>query len=82
MAESANQLVEHFFWHESANLVAVMTRAFRIRRMDLVENMVQVAMFEAHECVETTRHSRKPCRVDSPRDEESHPGRLASRKNT
>ena len=47
MAESANQLVEHFFRHESANLVAVMTRAFGIRRIDLVEDMVQVAMLEA-----------------------------------
>ena len=47
MTQSANQLVEHFFRHESANLVAVLTRAFGIRRIDLVEDMVQVAMFEA-----------------------------------
>ena len=47
MAESANQLVEHFFRHESANLVAVLTRAFGMRRIDLVEDMVQVAMLEA-----------------------------------
>lgn len=47
MAESANQLVEHFFRHESANLVAVLTRAFGMRRIDLVEDMVQVAMSEA-----------------------------------
>lgn len=47
MAESANKLVEHFFRHESANLVAVMTRAFGMRRIDLVEDMVQVAMLEA-----------------------------------
>jgi len=45
--ESADQLVEHFFRHESANLVAVMTRAFGVRRIDLVEDMVQVAMLEA-----------------------------------
>ncbi len=47
MAESAHQLVEHFFRHESANLVAVMTRAFGMRRIDLIEDMVQVAMLEA-----------------------------------
>lgn len=47
MTPSTNQLVEHFFRHESANLVAVLTRAFGIRRIDLVEDMVQVAMLEA-----------------------------------
>lgn len=44
---SAHQLVEHFFRHESANLVAVLTRAFGIRRLDLIEDMVQAAMVEA-----------------------------------
>ena len=47
MSANANQLVEHFFRHESANLVAVLTRAFGVRRLDLVEDMVQVAMLEA-----------------------------------
>ncbi len=47
MNPSTNQLVEHFFRHESANLVAVLTRAFGIRRIDLIEDMVQVAMLEA-----------------------------------
>jgi RNA polymerase sigma factor (sigma-70 family) len=47
MAESTNQLVEHFFRRESANLVSVLTRAYGIRRIDLVEDMVQVAMLEA-----------------------------------
>ncbi len=47
MTHSTNQLVEHFFRHESANLVAVLTRAFGIRRIDLIEDMVQVAMLEA-----------------------------------
>ncbi len=47
MNQSTNQLVEHFFRHESANLVAVLTRAFGIRHIDLVEDMVQVAMLEA-----------------------------------
>jgi len=47
MKPATNQLVEHFFRHESANLVAVLTRAFGIRRIDLIEDMVQVAMIEA-----------------------------------
>jgi len=47
MKQSTNQLVEHFFRHESANLIAVLTRAFGIGRMDLVEDMVQAAMLEA-----------------------------------
>ena len=47
MADAANQLVEHFFRHESAKLVAVMTRAFGVRNIDLVEDMVQAAMLEA-----------------------------------
>ncbi|MDF1745414.1 MAG: sigma-70 family RNA polymerase sigma factor [Gimesia sp.] len=47
MKPATNQLVEHFFRHESANLVAVLTRAFGIRRINLVEDMVQVAMLEA-----------------------------------
>jgi len=47
MKQPANQLVEHFFRHESANLVAVLTRAFGIRRIDLIEDMVQAAMLEA-----------------------------------
>lgn len=47
MKQTANQLVEHFFRHESAKLIAVLTRAFGIRRIDLIEDMVQVAMMEA-----------------------------------
>lgn len=47
MIQSTNQLVEHFFRHESANLIAVLTRAFGIRRIDLIEDVVQVAMLEA-----------------------------------
>ena len=47
MTASTNQLVEHFFRRESANLVAVLTRAFGMRRMDLVEDCVQLAMIEA-----------------------------------
>lgn len=47
MSHSTNQLVEHFFRHESANLVAVLTRAFGIQRIDLIEDMVQAALLEA-----------------------------------
>ncbi|QDT98425.1 RNA polymerase sigma factor [Gimesia aquarii] len=47
MKQSTNQLVEHFFRHESANLIAVLTRAFGMRRIDLIEDMVQVAILEA-----------------------------------
>jgi len=47
MKQPTNQLVEHFFRYESANLVAVLTRAFGIRRIDLVEDVVQAAMLEA-----------------------------------
>ncbi len=39
--------VEHFFRHESANLIAVLTRAFGIGRIDLIEDCVQAAMVEA-----------------------------------
>lgn len=40
-------LVEHFFRHESARLVAVLTRAFGFGRIDLVEDTVQEAMVTA-----------------------------------
>ena len=43
------QLVEHFFRHESANLLAVLTRAFGVRYLDLVEDKVQEAMLHAVE---------------------------------
>ena len=41
------QLVEHFFRHESANLIAVLTRAFGVRYLDLVEDKVQEALLAA-----------------------------------
>ena len=43
------QLVEHFFRHESANLIAVLTRAFGVRYLDLVEDKVQEALVSAVE---------------------------------
>ncbi|MGI9516075.1 MAG: RNA polymerase sigma factor [Pirellulaceae bacterium] len=42
-----NRLVEHFFRHEYANLVSVLTRVFGFARIDLVEDMVGAAMLEA-----------------------------------
>lgn len=44
---NSEQLVEHFFRHEYANLVAVLTRAFGVARIDLIEDMVGSAMLQA-----------------------------------
>lgn len=46
-ASQSAGLVEHFFRHEWSNLVAVLTRAFGIARIDLIEDTVQAAMLEA-----------------------------------
>lgn len=43
----SSQLVEHFFRHEYGNLVSVLTKAFGVSRIDLVEDMVSAAMLEA-----------------------------------
>lgn len=43
------QLVEHFFRHESANLIAVLIRAFGVRYLELVEDKVQEALLAAVE---------------------------------
>lgn len=40
-------LVDHFFRHESGRLVAILSRIFGLRRIDLVEDMVQAALVEA-----------------------------------
>ena len=52
MAETKNEepthdLVEHFFRHEYASLVSVLTRGFGVARIDLVEDMVGAALVEA-----------------------------------
>lgn len=47
MSNDRGELVEHFFRHEWANLVSVLTRAFGMRRIDLIEDMVQAALLEA-----------------------------------
>ena len=47
MSDSPVQLVEHFFRHESARLVAVLTRAYGVRRLEMVEDVVQASMIQA-----------------------------------
>ena len=42
-------LVEHFFRHEFGRLVAVLTRSLGVRRLDLVEDVVQTALVQAQE---------------------------------
>ncbi|QEL15065.1 RNA polymerase sigma factor [Limnoglobus roseus] len=43
------ELVEHFFRHESGRLVAVLTRSLSVRRLELVEDVVQAALMQALE---------------------------------
>ena len=40
-------LVEHFFLYEFGRLVAVLTRSLGVRRLDLVEDVVQAALVQA-----------------------------------
>src|SRR5438128_11997434 len=42
-------LVEHFFRHEFGRLCAVLTRSLGVRRLDLVEDVVQAALVRALE---------------------------------
>jgi predicted RNA polymerase sigma factor len=42
-------LVEHFFRHEFGSLVAVLTRSLGVRRLALVEDVVQAALVQALE---------------------------------
>jgi RNA polymerase sigma-70 factor (ECF subfamily) len=42
-------LVEHFFRHEFGRLVAVLTRSLGVRRLDLVEDVVEAALVQALE---------------------------------
>jgi hypothetical protein len=37
-------LVEHFFRHEFGRLCAVLTRSLGVRRLDLIEDVVQSAL--------------------------------------
>jgi RNA polymerase sigma-70 factor (ECF subfamily) len=45
--ESVSPLVEHFFRHEAARLVAVLTRIFGWQHFELVEDMVQATLLDA-----------------------------------
>lgn len=47
MANGPPELVEHFFRHESANLIAVLTRAFGVGHLGLIEDKVQDALMAA-----------------------------------
>src|SRR5215510_2651028 len=51
MADTAavNQLVDHFFRHESGTLVSLLTRLFGLHHLDLVEDVVQAALLQALE---------------------------------
>src|SRR5258708_18888455 len=42
-------LVKHFFRHEFGRLCAVLTRSLGVRRLDLVEDVVQAALVQALE---------------------------------
>src|SRR5262249_27526624 len=42
-------LVDHFFRHEFGRLSAVLTRSLGVRRLDLVEDIVQAALVQALE---------------------------------
>jgi RNA polymerase sigma-70 factor (ECF subfamily) len=44
-----HKLVEHFFRHESGRLCAVLTRSLGVRRLALVEDVVQAALVQALE---------------------------------
>ena len=48
-AGRSNAVVDHFFRHESAKLVALLTRAFGLHRLDLIEDVVQAALLQALE---------------------------------
>jgi len=45
--EGISQLVEHLFRHESAKMVATLTRIFGIEHLNLAEDVVQEALGRA-----------------------------------
>src|SRR5262244_4218130 len=45
--EGVSQLVEHLFRHESAKMVATLTRIFGIEHLNLAEDVVQEALSRA-----------------------------------
>lgn len=46
-ATEPQKLVEHFFRHQSSRLVATLTRVLGVRRLELVEDVVQAAFAQA-----------------------------------
>ena len=80
-------LVEHFFRHEYANLVSVLTRAFGVARLDLVEDMVSAAILQAMNSWKQGRVPENPAGwihrvarnriLDSLRKEKTHEKSLA-----
>ncbi len=52
-------LVEHFFRHEFGRLVAVLTRSLGVRRLALVEDVVQAALVQALETWSLVDHMLK-----------------------
>lgn len=61
MSETDNQqLVEHFFRHESANLISVLTRAFGVRNIELIEDSVQSALVAAMNAWKLTGPPQNP----------------------
>ena len=46
---ASDWVVDHFFRHESARLVALLTRAFGLRHLELIEDVVQSALLQALE---------------------------------
>jgi RNA polymerase sigma factor (sigma-70 family) len=49
MNQQADNLIDHFFRHESAKLVSALTRFFGPRHIDLAEDVAQSALIEALE---------------------------------
>ncbi len=49
MTKSADQILDHFFRHESGRLVAALTHFFGPRHIDLAEDVAQAALVEALE---------------------------------
>ena len=58
--DDSGVLVEHFFRHESARLTSVLTRALGLRHLDLVEDLVQLALVEALEAWKLQGAPRDP----------------------
>ncbi len=53
-------LVEHFFRHEFGRLGALLTRSLGVRRLDLVEDVVQAALVQALDTRVSARRAGRP----------------------